>query len=87
MASRTKLIGLQIYDSDGSLDYFIDGSYREYFDRQVLMNTRLTKEDLEKKIKKELTDKFLIALEAAFEIFDHKHQFPGGGKNCVICNQ
>ncbi len=61
MASRTKLIGVQYYDSDGGLDWFWCGSdWLSWRDHQ------LKKGLTEKELKQRIRDKFERALDSAF---------------------
>lgn len=61
MASRTKLIGVQEYDRDGGLDYFICGT-----DWQEWYRWRLQSKSKEE-IRQEILTKFELALNRAME--------------------
>lgn len=62
MASRTEMIGVQHYDSDGGLDWFVKGSQWTDWYRHELK--RKSKED----IRREVLEAFTRALDFALEL-------------------
>lgn len=68
MASRTKLIGLQYYDRDGGLDYYIWGSqWSDWYDdslKRSPYNLSVTK----KILKRKLMEKFEMAVDRALDM-------------------
>lgn len=61
MSSRTKLIGLQAYESDGGLDWFWCGS--EWIEWRDWRLKTVSAEE----VKNEMRQKFERAMESAFE--------------------
>lgn len=67
MASRTKLIGVQEYDKDGGLDWYVHGACLEWFDRRSmqLKATGLSDSVIRSVCRQEILCKFEKALEFA----------------------
>lgn len=62
MASRSKLLGVSIYDRDGGLDWFVASDWVEWYE------WRLKQGVSSDELKKEVTAKFEQALEFALKL-------------------